>query len=229
LAIHLQELQARPDDFGLDFVARTVPACLFQASDYVNAQRERGRMIAEMDVLYRDFDVLLTATSSPAPRLDSLVDTGYLERWRTPNIYCQFNIAGGPALSVCSGFTAGGLPLGMQIAGRPFGEMTVLRVADAYERATDWHRRRPPAPASPEPLFPSSAETVTAASSPLQGLVDANLARAGILLSGRRLELVHRIAPSALAVADRLRRRREPSDEPADVHCFTDRLVDGLP
>ena len=55
-----------------------------------------------------------------------------------------FNLSGHPAASIPCGFTAGGLPVGLQIVGRPFDEATVLRVADAYQRATDWHRRRPP-------------------------------------------------------------------------------------
>ncbi|HEV8264183.1 MAG TPA: amidase family protein, partial [Gemmatimonadales bacterium] len=56
----------------------------------------------------------------------------------------HFNVSGHPACSVPCGFTAAGLPIGMQIVGRAFDEATVLRVADAYQRATDWHTRRPP-------------------------------------------------------------------------------------
>jgi aspartyl-tRNA(Asn)/glutamyl-tRNA(Gln) amidotransferase subunit A len=55
-----------------------------------------------------------------------------------------FNLAGLPAISLPCGF-ADGLPVGLQIAGRPFDELTVLQAARAYERETDWHRRRPPA------------------------------------------------------------------------------------
>ena len=55
-----------------------------------------------------------------------------------------FNATGHPAASIPCGFTAEGLPIGLQIVGRPFDEATVLRVADAYQRATDWHARRPP-------------------------------------------------------------------------------------
>jgi len=54
-----------------------------------------------------------------------------------------FNLTGHPAASVPCGFTAEGLPMGLQIIGRPFDEATVLRVADAYQRLTDWHTRRP--------------------------------------------------------------------------------------
>jgi aspartyl-tRNA(Asn)/glutamyl-tRNA(Gln) amidotransferase subunit A len=54
-----------------------------------------------------------------------------------------FNLTGLPALSLPCGFTAGGLPIGLQIAGQPFDEATVLRLGHAYEQQTDWHRRRP--------------------------------------------------------------------------------------
>ena len=55
-----------------------------------------------------------------------------------------FNLAGVPAISVPCGFTESGLPLGIQIVGKPFAEETLFRVAHAYEQATEWHRRRPP-------------------------------------------------------------------------------------
>jgi aspartyl-tRNA(Asn)/glutamyl-tRNA(Gln) amidotransferase subunit A len=55
-----------------------------------------------------------------------------------------YNITGFPAISIPCGFSAEGMPIGLQLAGRPFDELTVLRAAHAYQQATDWHRRRPP-------------------------------------------------------------------------------------
>ena len=55
-----------------------------------------------------------------------------------------YNISGTPAVSIPCGFSESGMPIGLQLAGRPFDEATVLRAAHAYERATDWRRRRPP-------------------------------------------------------------------------------------
>jgi len=52
------------------------------------------------------------------------------------------NIAGLPAISIPAGF-ADGLPIGMQIIGKPFGEETLLKIAYAYEQATEWHKRKP--------------------------------------------------------------------------------------
>jgi aspartyl-tRNA(Asn)/glutamyl-tRNA(Gln) amidotransferase subunit A len=54
-----------------------------------------------------------------------------------------FNVTANPAISVCNGFSASGLPLAAQIVGKPFDEATVLRVAHAFEKATPWHKRRP--------------------------------------------------------------------------------------
>ena len=55
-----------------------------------------------------------------------------------------YNITGFPAISVPCGFSAEGMPIGLQLAGRPFDEETVLRAAHAYEQSTEWHSRRPP-------------------------------------------------------------------------------------
>jgi aspartyl-tRNA(Asn)/glutamyl-tRNA(Gln) amidotransferase subunit A len=55
-----------------------------------------------------------------------------------------FNLAGLPAITVPCGFTSDGLPIGLQIAGRPFDEATVLRVAWVYEQSAPWRERRPP-------------------------------------------------------------------------------------
>jgi aspartyl-tRNA(Asn)/glutamyl-tRNA(Gln) amidotransferase subunit A len=55
-----------------------------------------------------------------------------------------FNMAGLPALALPCGFAPSGLPISLQLAGRPFDEATVLRAGHAYEQATEWHRRRPP-------------------------------------------------------------------------------------
>ena len=55
-----------------------------------------------------------------------------------------FNLNGFPAITVPCGFSGDGLPIGLQLAGRPFDEETVLRAAHAYEQATEWHLQRPP-------------------------------------------------------------------------------------
>jgi aspartyl-tRNA(Asn)/glutamyl-tRNA(Gln) amidotransferase subunit A len=55
-----------------------------------------------------------------------------------------FNYLGLPAISIPCGLDANGLPIGLQLAGRPFAEARLMRMADAYQRDTDWHKRQPP-------------------------------------------------------------------------------------
>ncbi len=134
LAVHENALRTRPGDFGEDFLGRVLPAVLIGARDYVQAQRERRRILAEMAPVYDEFDVLVTATAGgPAPRLDAWRT---IEFWRRPSLTTPFNVTGGPALAQCIGFSRSGLPLSMQVVGRPFDDATVLRAAHAYELAT---------------------------------------------------------------------------------------------
>ncbi len=141
LAVHEQALRTRPGDFGEDFLGRVLPAVLISGRDYVQAQRERRRMLAEMAPVYANYDVLVTATAgAPAPRLGTWRT---IEFWKRASLTTPFNVTGGPALAQCIGFSSNGLPLSMQVVGRPFDDATVLRVAHAYEKATPWRTRRP--------------------------------------------------------------------------------------
>jgi len=88
-----------------------------------------------------DLDIMITAAApSEAPTFDSVSKFAILER---PSLTMPFNVTGSPAMSVCCGFTAAGLPLAFQVVGKPFDEATVLRAAHAYERATPWRSIRP--------------------------------------------------------------------------------------
>ena len=91
-------------------------------------------------------DILLSpSTGAPAQLLeqDPVID-GKGKVNRTPWLLATtFSLANVPTLSVPCGFTTTGLPIGLQLAGRPFDESTVFRVGHAYEQQTDWHLRRP--------------------------------------------------------------------------------------
>ena len=226
VVIHEKELRERPQDFGADFIGRNLPGFLFTGADYVRAQRERRSMVEEMVALYERFDVLLTASSTPADRLDKLVGAGFSQKWEKPNIYTPFNVTGGPALVVCNGHTASGMPLAMQIAGRPFDEATVLRVGHAYEKATTWRGRRPllepgqQAPVLHEPV----PEAISAADvdPEIRMIVETAIVRAGLKLDDRQRALLYRVAPPVLAAVKRIRRDRLRADEPANIFCFPD-------
>ena len=141
-SIHAPWLRERPGDYGQLARRRLLPGAFMTAGDYVGAQRRRGEVIAAVEDLFRDYDVLLCASSmDPSSRLDDAEETArtYPRQARTP-----FNVTGHPALAMMAGLSRGGLPVSVQFVGRYFEDATVLRVATAYERATEWHRRRLP-------------------------------------------------------------------------------------
>ena len=219
VVIHDKELRERPQDFGADFLGRNLPGYLFTAADYVRAQRERRSMVDEMQALYGKFDVLLTASGAPASRLAELIGSGFSTKWEKPNIYTPFNVTGGPALALCNGYTKTGLPLSMQIAGRPFDEETVLRVGHAYEQATAWRKRRPPlVPGAVASELVSAAETLSnvSADDATRAQVESAIARAGLTLTDQQRAMLYRVAPAVLAAAARIRRDRPREDEPAN-------------
>jgi aspartyl-tRNA(Asn)/glutamyl-tRNA(Gln) amidotransferase subunit A len=230
VVIHEKELRERPQDYGADFIGRNLPGFLFTGADYVRAQRERRSMVEEMNALYRRFDVLLTASSTPAERLDKLVGSGFSQKWEKPNIYTPFNVTGGPALVVCNGYTACGLPLAMQIAGRPFDEETVLRVGHAYEKATAWRGRRPllePGKQVPVLQEPAPEPLSVAVDPEVRMIVETAILRADLKLDERQRALLYRVAPPVLAAVKRIRRDRPRGDEPANLFCFPEARDNG--
>lgn len=223
-AIYYEDMVNRADEFGVDFLGRTTPACLFQGSDYVRAQRARRRMVADMVPLYERYDVLVTAGLGPAPRLDAYRTIDF---WRKSNITNPFNVTGGPALALCIGYAKSGLPLGMQIAGRPFDEQTVLRVGHAYEQATPWRNRRPQlVEGAARVSITSPADTLgERCDDPhVRQRVDAGVRGAGLKLNAFQMEQVYAAAPYALAIIERLRREHGVADEPAHIFVFPPRL-----
>jgi len=110
---------------------------------YLKAQKVRTLIRHEFDQAFEKYDALVTPTSPTVPfKLGEKVDDP-MQMYLSDVCTLPINIAGIPAISIPAGF-ANGLPIGMQIMGKPFGEETVLRVAFAYEQATDWHKRKPP-------------------------------------------------------------------------------------
>jgi aspartyl-tRNA(Asn)/glutamyl-tRNA(Gln) amidotransferase subunit A len=108
---------------------------------YLKAQKVRTLIRREFDQAFAQYDALITPTSPSLPfkigeKLDDPVQM-YLSDVCTLPI----NIAGVPGISIPAGF-GNGLPIGMQIIGKPFGEETILKVAYAYEQATEWHKMR---------------------------------------------------------------------------------------
>ena len=109
---------------------------------YLKAQKVRTIIRREFDQAFEKFDALVTPTSPTGPfKIGEKVDNP-VQMYLSDVCTLPINIAGLPAISIPAGF-ADGLPIGMQIIGPPFSEETLLRIAYAYEQATDWHKRRP--------------------------------------------------------------------------------------
>jgi aspartyl-tRNA(Asn)/glutamyl-tRNA(Gln) amidotransferase subunit A len=221
LAVHEHALHTRPGDFGEDFLGRVLPAALISGRDYIQAQRERRRMLAEMAPVYANYDVLVTATAGgPAPRLGTWRT---IEFWRRASLTTPFNVTGGPALAQCIGFSSNGLPLSMQIAARPFDDATVLRVAHAYEKATSWREKRPeldPAAEFSTTLPPVPDPEPARIDGATRDRVAIACRAAGLALSERQFEATCAAAPYVIAMTNRLYRDRAYGDEPANVFQF---------
>jgi aspartyl-tRNA(Asn)/glutamyl-tRNA(Gln) amidotransferase subunit A len=219
LSIHEPVLHERLNDFGADFLGRVLGALLISGADYMHASRQRRVMIAEMAPLYDRYDVLVTAGPGPAARLDSWRTINF---WQRSSVTTPFNVTGGPALVQCIGFTGDGLPLSMQIVGRPFADAMVLRVAKAYEDATPWKGRRPvlEAGAAPLPAPPVPEPAKADISQARRDEIAAICKRAGLTVPETHFEQLCATAPYVEEMVAHLGRSREFTDEPANVFQF---------
>jgi aspartyl-tRNA(Asn)/glutamyl-tRNA(Gln) amidotransferase subunit A len=140
-AYHERDLRERPELYGDVLREKFLAGGLLTGAEYVQAQRLRAQMCTDMAAAFRHIDLLVTPTTpGPAPSFATVLDPDF--PFARSNM-APFNMTGLPALAVPCGFTETGLPLSLQIAGRPYDEATVLRAGHAYEQATDWHRRHP--------------------------------------------------------------------------------------
>jgi aspartyl-tRNA(Asn)/glutamyl-tRNA(Gln) amidotransferase subunit A len=150
LAYHAAWMRSRPQDYQPDVRERLRIGAFVSGVHYVRAQQVRALVAREIDEALARRDVLLApATPLAAPVLgerETTLGDGPSDV-RAALLRCTrpFNFSGHPACAAPCGFTAAGLPIGLQLVGRPFDEATVLRIVDAYQRITDWHTRRPTA------------------------------------------------------------------------------------
>jgi aspartyl-tRNA(Asn)/glutamyl-tRNA(Gln) amidotransferase subunit A len=146
--IHETFLRTRRADYSPDVRDGFLVGQLILGKHYMKAQRLRSLIRQEMAAALRRVDALVTPTVPiPAPRIgQTTVETGR-ERietiWALSRLTRPANLTGFPAISVPCGFSQGGLPIGLQLIGRPFAEATILQIAHAYEQETSWHQRRP--------------------------------------------------------------------------------------
>src|SRR5262245_59932942 len=217
-AYHERDLREPAELYGRHTRRVLQLGALFSAADFVQAQRIRALVKAEVAAALSAVDVLLVPTMpgvaasfrgyDPHGRLTA---PGYTGFW---------NMTGNPALSVPGGFAAASLPIGLQIVGRPFDEATVLAVGDAYQRLTDWQDRRPPAlpaaPPSDEDVRAFARSTAEPDSGALAA-VDAIVERGRMSVEGEDRARLARVYPPLRELADRIRDVDLGPQEPALV------------
>jgi len=145
-AYHREYVAKSPDLYQPETLKRICTGAEISGADYIDVRRRLDLYRRSISKIFDAVDLLVTATV-PVPPLtisELLADLDHLrakEVLSSPNTR-PFNLLGLPAVSIPCGFTSKGLPIGMQIIGPPNDEGTVLRLARAYEQATDWHNRR---------------------------------------------------------------------------------------
>jgi aspartyl-tRNA(Asn)/glutamyl-tRNA(Gln) amidotransferase subunit A len=141
-SVHAADLRERPEILGGSL--RYLIGCggLITAEEYIQASRWRLELARAMQDVFQEIDLLVLPTmAEPSPRLLTMKRDSFFtgeKSYTTP-----FNVSGFPALSLCNGFSRAGMPLSLQLAGRPFEEALVLNVAHVYEEATPWRNHRP--------------------------------------------------------------------------------------
>lgn len=150
-AVQYHRLRAQPQDFDSSTRTRLLSASLLPVGLYTRAQRARTLLHRQMAEALTHYDVLFSPMSArPALTLEeetapmTTKDEVVRRQFAARNFTTPWALSGLPAASIPCGFTSTGLPIGMQVGAAAFGEATILRLAAAYQTATDWHTRRAP-------------------------------------------------------------------------------------
>ena len=148
--LHRPLFEPNIDELDHNNKIRFLTGSVIPAQFYYKAQKIRAVLRQQILDALEQVDVLVLPTGPvTAPPVESVPGVQSKEHALTGlagriSFTGPFNLAGTPALSVPCGFSSSGMPMGLQIVGRPFAEETVLRVAHAYEQTTEWHNRRAP-------------------------------------------------------------------------------------
>ena len=134
-------------DFGHSNQIGLLTGSVMPAQAYYKAQKLRTLVRQQVHEALEKYDVLVLPTArTPAPRIqdDPVITSKEMASNLSAVLTRPFNLASAPAISIPCGFSSKGLPIGLQIGGRPFDEETVLKVAHTYEQSTPWHTMKPP-------------------------------------------------------------------------------------
>jgi aspartyl-tRNA(Asn)/glutamyl-tRNA(Gln) amidotransferase subunit A len=147
LAYHSPWFPRNAHLYQLPLRRRLEQAAKLPAADYAQARREVDRLRREVGKVFQDVDLLITPTVKLPPRtIEESIKRAEADKPLPVELSNTgaFNVFGLPTISVPCGFTKAGLPIGVQISGPAFAEARVLALAQAFEQATEWHKRRPP-------------------------------------------------------------------------------------
>ena len=135
-AIHESDMQTRLLDYGEITAGRFILGAAITAADFIHALRARRELTDAVNGALSHYDALLTLSAlNTAPRFDQPTDS---LSSASPIQTIPFNVTGHPAMSVPTGLGANGLPIGVQIVGRPFDEPMVFRIGRAIEKLSGW-------------------------------------------------------------------------------------------
>jgi aspartyl-tRNA(Asn)/glutamyl-tRNA(Gln) amidotransferase subunit A len=140
-AFHRERMNSKLEDFGEDVLKRLQSGAACSSEDYILARRSQVVLRRLYEELFEHYDILLTPTTpiaAPGSGADAVERARLLTRFTAP-----FNLTGLPAISLPCGFTAQGLPVGLQLVARPWDEARLLQAAYAYEQAVAWQQRKP--------------------------------------------------------------------------------------
>ncbi|HJT86403.1 MAG TPA: amidase [Bryobacteraceae bacterium] len=139
-AYHAQWFTKTPQFYQPQVRAALQRASTIKTDDYARGLRNLAQIRRDIGKVFANVDLLVLPTMADPPfKIEEGLNRNVSARNTSP-----FDVYGIPTISIPCGFTRDGLPIGMQIAGAPWTEPTVLALAHAYEQATDWHQRRPP-------------------------------------------------------------------------------------
>jgi len=144
---HAEFIAKSPELYQPETLGRLRAGANIGTAAYIHARQQLDRTRRSIGQVFRLVDAVLTPTSPIAPpaMAEFSRDRNGSANFLARNIQntSPFDVYGWPTISIPCGFTASGLPIGLQISGPPGGDAAVLQVAHVYEQATEWHKRRP--------------------------------------------------------------------------------------
>jgi aspartyl-tRNA(Asn)/glutamyl-tRNA(Gln) amidotransferase subunit A len=141
-------MRTRDEGFGVEVKRRIMLGTYALSAGYYEAYYKKAQQVRtlirrDFEEAFQQVDVLVAPTApTPAFKIGEKIDDP-LQMYLSDVFTITINLAGIPALSIPCGFSSAGLPIGLQIIGKPFAEETILRAAHAFEQQTDYHRRKP--------------------------------------------------------------------------------------